>query len=568
MSRPLPALLVLAVLVATFVSPPAQTCTNFLISKGASADHAPMITYAADSHELYGELYFIPAMTHTEGAMRDIYEWDTGKYLGQIKEVKRTFAVVGNMNEHQVAIGETTFTGRKELKNKEGILDYGSLMYIALQRARTAREAILIMGDLVAEYGYYSSGETFSISDPLEVWMMDLIGKGPKEKGAVWVARRVPEGYITAHANQARIRTFPRKDPKNCLYAKDTVSFARKMGYFKGKDQDFSFADTYAPLEFSALRICEARVFAMFRRVNKAAEKYQDYVMGVDDAPPLPLWIKPDRKLSVHDLMELMRDHFEGTKMDLSQGLGAGPYGLPYRWRPLTWKIDEQKYFNERATSTQQTGFSFVTQSRSWLPDPIGGVLWFGVDDTFTTVYVPIYCGNQEAPKSFAVGTGDFHTFTFDSAFWVFNLVSNWAYTRYQDMIKDIQVVQRELEGNFLARQPEIEKTALHLHQQAPGLARDFLTQYSSQQAQRVTARYRKLFQELFLKYLDGNVRDEHGKITHPPYPEPWLRRIIKERGKHFEVRRIKGEPEPKPEAPETTPPPAAQKQCPPCTNP
>jgi dipeptidase len=549
----------------------ASACTNFLITKGATADGSTMITYAADSHELYGELVIIPAMRHEKGAKRIIWEWDTGKRLGEIDEVPETYRVVGNINEFQVSIGETTYGGRKELQDQKAVLDYGSLMYIALQRSKTAREAVIVMGDLVSRYGYCSEGESFSIADPLEVWFMDMIGKGPGEKGAVWVARRVPDGYISAHANQARIRKFPLHDKKNCLYAPDVISFARKKGFFKGKDEEFSFADTYAPLTFIGLRICEARVYSLFRRVAPSAKLSPDWVMGDSSAKPLPLWIKPDHKLSVQDVMGLMRDHFEGTPMDLNKGVGAGPYNLPYRWRQLEWEVDGVKYFNERSTSTQQTGFSFIAQARSFLPDPIGGLLWFGVDDTFSSVYVPMYSGIRKAPHAFAVGTADFETFSWDSAFWVFNAVANLAYSRYRDMIKDIQVVQAELEGGFLARQADIERAAVKLYQQAPELARDYLTSYSSSQAARVVARWQKLWPELFLRYLDGNVRDEHGKVTHPGYPESWYRRIIKDSGDFYKERRIPGEPEPekKKKAPEAQSGDhnGAKQGCPPCAD-
>ncbi len=514
-------------------------CTNYLITKGATVDGSTMITYAADSHELYGELYFTPAADHLPGAMLDIYEWDSGKFLGRIKQVAHTYAVVGNMNEHQVSIGETTWGGREELKDPKAIMDYGSLMYIALQRAKTAREAIKVITDLVAEYGYYSSGESFSIADPNEVWIMEIISKGPDNKGAVWVARKVPDGYICAHANQARIRQFPLNDKENCLYSPDVISFAREKGYFKGEDKDFSFADAYAPLDYGALRFCEARVWSMFRRAAPSLNLSIDYVKGVKGAQPLPLWIKPDKKLSVHDVMELMRDHFEGTEFDMTKDVGAGPYQLPYRWRPLTWKVDTVTYCNERAVSTQQTGFSFVAQARSWLPAPIGGVLWFGVDDTYSTVYVPMYCGIKQVPHSFAVGTGSFDEFTWESAFWVFNFVANYAYSRYSDMIKDIQKVQRELEGKFLADQPDIEAAALALYKQSPQLARDYLTEYSVKQGDATVQRWKKLGEFLLYKYLDGNVKNELGKVTHPGYPESWYRRIVNETGDHFKVKSL-----------------------------
>ena len=515
----------------------AYACTNFLISRAASKDGSTMVTYSADAHVLYGELYFTPAADHLAHEMLEVCEWDTGKSLGQIKQVPHTYSVVGNMNEHQLAIGETTWGGRKELRDPNAIVDYGSLIYITLQRARTAREAIKIMGDLVETYGYYSSGESFSLADPREVWIMEMIGKGPKQKGAVWVARRIPDGYISGHANQARIRTFPLDDPENCLYEKDVIKLARERGWFTGEDRDFSFADAYAPLDFGALRFCEARVWSMFRRVAPSLDIPIDYIKAVPGAEPMPLWIKPDEKLSVRDVMELMRDHFEGTELDMTQDVGAGPYALPYRWRPLTWKVEDVNYCNERATSTQQTAFSFVSQSRSWLPDHIGGVLWFGVDDTYSTVYVPMYCGIKEVPTSFAVGTGDFHHFTWDSAFWVFNFVSNYAYARYSDMIKDVQKLQRELEGKFMADQSGIEEAALKLHAESPQRAVDYLTEYSVDAGNSTVKRWKGLGEFLIYKYLDGNMKTKLGKVTHPGYPKSWYRRIVDETGDHFRVK-------------------------------
>jgi dipeptidase len=358
--------------------------------------------------------------------MLDIYEWDTGKYLGKIKQAPVTYNVVGNINEHQVAIGETTFGGREELGKQTGaIMDYGSLIYVALQRAKTAREAIRIMTELVAEYGYYSSGESFSIADPNEVWIMEMIGKGEGQKGAVWVALRIPDGYISGHANHARITTFPLKDKENCLYSPDVVSFARSKGWFSGKDEEFSFSDVYAPIDFGGARFCEARVWAIFRKVNKDMDKHLDYAMGHNLTNRMPLWIKPDRKISVQDMFAFMRDYYQGTPLDMTVDVGAGPYGNPYRWRPLTFKVDGATYCNERAVVTQQTGFSFISQSRSWLPNPIGGVLWFSVDDAGSAVYSPMYCGMTEVPHAFAVGNGSMMEFSPDAAFWVFNQVSN-----------------------------------------------------------------------------------------------------------------------------------------------
>lgn len=515
---------------------PIRACTNYLVSKGASIDGSTMITYAADSHTLYGELYFTPAVDHLPGEMRDIHDWDSGKYLGQIEQISHTYTVVGNMNEHQLCIGETTWGGRKELRDPNALMDYGSLIYVTLERARTARQAIGIIGDLMARYGYYSSGESFSIADPNEVWIMEIIGKGPEKKGAVWVARRVPEGYVCAHANQARIRTFPLDDPKNCLYEKDTIELAREMGWFTGGDSEFSFAEAYAPADFGALRFCEARVWSAFRRIAPSRDFPIDYIRGVKGARPLPLWIRPEKKLGARDVMELMRDHFEGTDFDMTKDVGAGPFQLPYRWRPLTWKVDGVKYCNERAVSTQQTGFSFVSQARSWLPDPIGGVLWFGVDDSYSTVYVPMYCGIKEVPRSYAVGTGDFHHFTWDSAFWVFNFVANYSYQRYSDMIKDIQKVQRELEGRFVAELSGTDEVALKLYRESPQLATDYLTKYSVERGDATVRRWKQLGESLIVKYLDGNVRNEAGKVTHPGYPESWYRKIAEETGDHLKV--------------------------------
>ena len=530
-------------------APTGRACTNYLISKGASSDGSTMITYSADSHELYGELNFIPAGEHIEGTWVDVIDGDSGKYLGKIRQVRRTYSVVGLMNEFQVAVGETTFGGREELMDPKAVVDYNSLMNLALQRGRTAREALQVMTSLVAEYGYASSGESFSISDPNEAWILEMISKGPERKGAVWVARLVPDGYVCAHANQPRIHRFPLQKTNNfsnlkqtVFHAADVVSFAREKGYFKGADSEFSFANAYAPADFGARRFCEGRVWQFFRRItpdSKQMDAYKDYVLGIKAAEPMPLFIKPDRKLSARDIMELMRDHFEGTEMDMTKDIGAGPFVLPYRWRPMTWKVDKdakEEYFFERAVSTQQTGFSFVTQSRSWLPNPIGGVFWFGLDDTFSTVYTPMYCGIRQVPVSFARGTGNFSQFSWDSAFWVFNFVSNYAYSRYCDMIQDIQPVQRELEGKFFAVQPEIEAAAGDLFKRSPEQARDYLTAYSVGEGDAVVRRWKKLGEFLIWKYLDGNVRDSQGKVTHPPYPKEWYQRIITETGDRFRV--------------------------------
>lgn len=523
-------------------------CTNLIITKGASSDNSTMITYSADSHVLYGELYFYPAKDYSDTAQMDIYEWDTGKYLGKIKQISHTYSVVGNMNEYQVSIGETTFTGREELQDTTGIVDYGSLMYIALQRAKTAREAIKIMTDLLNEYGYYSTGESFSIADPNEAWIMEIIGKGTKmvpsekgknkaminaNKGIVWVARRIPDGYISGHANQARITTFPLNDPENCLYSKDVISFAREKGYFNGTDEEFSFADAYAPLNFGGARFCEARVWSAFNKVNGEMGKYVDYAMGENLTNRMPLWIKPDKKLNVNDVMELMRDYYQGTPMDMTKDFGAGPYQCIVRWRPMTWEIDSVTYFNERAISTQQTGFSFVAQMRSWLPSHVGGILWFGVDDTYSTVYSPMYCGITDIPESFAVGNGSMMEFSDNSAFWVFNQVSNFAYTRYSDMIPEIQKKQRELEAYYINTVQNIDKVASDIIKNDEKKGREYLTLFSVSSGNNTVNEWKKLYGHLFTKFMDGNIKEKvdgemNPSVSQPGYNEEWYRELIK----------------------------------------
>ncbi len=531
----------------------ALACTNFIVSKGASADGSTMITYAADSHVLYGELYFRPAADYAEGTMLDIYEWDTGKFLGQIPQARHTYSVVGNINEYQLAIGETTYGGRSELRDTTGIIDYGSLIYTTLQRARTAREAIKTMVELANTYGYYSTGESFSIADPNEVWIMEIIGKGPGNTGIVWVARQIPDGYISGHANHARITTFPFQeennfnDPNQTTYhAPDVIEFARDKGYFDGKDKDFSFSDVYAPLDFGGARFCEARVFAGFNAVNSDMDQYLDYAMGNDMDNRMPLWIKPDKKLGVRDVMNMMRDYYQNTPMDMTKDVGAGPYGNMVRFRPLYWEVEGETFFNERAISTQQTGFSFVAQMRSWLPDPVGGILWFGVDDTYFTTYTPMYCGITEVPHAFAVGNGDLMNYSEDAAFWVTNQVSNLAYSRFNLMIDDIQEVQDELENGFIMASEGIDKAAAKMYKENPEQALAFLTNYSQTQGQNVLRAYQNLYKHLFVKFLDGNVKTPrevpegykyiNPNIEYPGYTEEWYKMIIKETGKKFKV--------------------------------
>lgn len=517
-----------------------EACTNVLVTKGASVDGSTIISYSADSHDLYGELYYWPGREWPEGEMLNVYEWDTGKYLGQIPQARKTYTVIGNMNEHQLTIAETTFGGRSELVDTTGIIDYGSLIYITLQRARTAREAISIMADLTEQYGYYSSGESFSIADPNEVWILEMIGKGSENKGTVWVAVRIPDGYVSAHANQARITTFNRKDKENVMYSKDVIKFASEKGYFDGKDDEFSFADAYAPLDFEAVRFCEARVWSAFRNVNSEMDKYVDFALGKSDER-LPLFIKPEKKVSVRDVQNIMRDTYEGTPLSMSQDPGAGPYSAPYRWRPLTWEVDGETYFNERAIATQQTGFTFVAQMRSWLPNPVGGILWFGVDDANMTVFVPMYMGMTSIPENYAQGEADLLTFSWNSAFWVFNWVANQAYNRYSHMITDIRKVQTELEDKFELYGPIIDEAAAKLYKANPEYAKAFLTDYSHEQSRQTVEKWKKLGEFLMVKYLDGNLhpekngvflKNEHGNPAHaefPGYSQDYYKRIVEE---------------------------------------
>ena len=515
----------------------ALSCTNFLAGKGATVDGSTLISYSADSYYLFGALYHYPSKTYPAGEMLDIHEWDTGKYLGKIKQVEKTYSVIGNMNEYQVAIGETTFGGREELIDTTGIMDYGSLIYIALQRSKTAREVIKVMTDLVAEYGYYSSGESFSIADPNEVWIMEMIGKGTNNKGAVWVALRMPDDCISAHANQARITTFPLDDKANCMYSDDVIAFAREKGYFKGKNKDFSFSDVYAPLDYSALRICEARVWSFFNRIDSTMNKYRSYVKG-ETAERMPLWIKPAKKVSAQDFKNIMRDQYEGTEFDMTKGVAAGPFGSKLRHSPLSFKVDTVLYYHERPIATQQTGFTFVAQMRSWLPDHIGGILWFGVDDAASSLYVPMYSSITEIPWCYNERNGHLLEYSPTSAFWIYNQVANFAYGKYSYMITDIRKVQKHWEDDFNRLVPSIDKVALGM---SPEDARRFLTSFSNSQAENSTAAWKKLGEYLLVKYMDGNIKKEQdGKFVqnefHIPssiiragYPEEFLRKIAEE---------------------------------------
>ena len=581
MRRLTTAIILAAIAALALSSIDSKACSNVLVTKGASTDGSNMVSYAADSHQLYGELYFKKAGLWKPGDMRRIDEWDSGKHLGYIPEVARTYQRVGNMNEHQLIIAETTYGGRPELEDPKGIMDYGSLIYVALERAKTAREAIQIVVDLANTYGYYSSGESFSIADTEEVWVMDLIGKGPDNKGIVWVARRVPDGYICAHANQARISTFPLNDPENCMYAPDVISFAREKGYFDGEDKDFSFCDAYAPLDFSAMRACEARAWAAFNIlcdgkftfedengniVTKDAYDYIDYAMGYDKTQRFPLFVKPSRKISVKDVADVMRDHFEGTPMDMTQDIGAGGNALPYRWRPMGFEHDGKKYVNERAIATQQTGFWFVGQSRGWLPDTIGGVNWFGCDDAATSYLTPIYTTTNEVPECFRVGNGNMITYSPTSAFWVTNRVANACYKAYDMMAPTVRAAIDSWENEMIAAVAKADEEALKMYNEAEkkprkqikrndktqkvvdpyACVREYLTEFSVGNAQKIFNKWVDLEVLLLVKYIDGNVKaqnedgsfvtNEHtdcipSGIKQPGYTAKWKEAVAKDHG-------------------------------------
>ena len=573
--------LLIMMCVVSFMKP-AQACTNFLITPGASVDGSSMISYAADSHVLYGELYHYPAADYPEGAMREIVEWDTGRYVGRIPEVSHTYNVVGNMNEWQLAIAETTYGGLEGLENPEGLIDYGSLIYITLQRSKTAREAIKTMAELVADYGYISSGESFSIADPNEVWIMELIGKG-QEKGAVWVALRIPDGYVSGHANQARITTFPLANKQNknsitsknidkllknpnidCVYAEDVISFAKKNNLYAGPDGQFSFSDVYAPVDFSGARACEIRVWAMFNQVVDGMDQYWDYATGrnINRAKPyvkgeaqtpenfptnrMPLWVKPNEKVSVLDMMAFMRDHLEGTELDMTQDVGAGPFHCPYRSRPMGWEIDGVEYVHERATATQQTGFSFVAQCRTTPINNIGGIIWFGVDDAASTVYCPMYTCMTEIPLCFREGNGGIMEYSETAAFWIFNQVTNWAYTKYEYIHPEIAEKQAAYEQGWVDGIAKVDERAAELYQEDPAKAIEYLTRFSSKEAEKLTADWREFYKYLFVKYMDFNIKEAQPtpksykyyapKVQQPKYSEEYYRAIIEQTGDKIKV--------------------------------
>ena len=530
----------------------AMACTSLIAGKKATADGSVIVTYNADAYVLYGELYHTEAADHKKGEMLKVYEWDTNEYRGEIEQVEHTYATVGNINEHQLCIVESTWDNRKELQDTTAIIDYGSLIYITLQRARTAREAIGVMTSLVEKYGYYSGGESFTIADPNEVWIMEMVSKGMKEKGAVWVAIRIPDDCIAAHANQSRIHHIPFDDKDNCLYSPDVVSFARKMGYFEGKDNDFSFSKAYAQSDYISYRGCDGRVWAYYNRFSSGMDKYLPFVIEAQ-GETLPLYVKPDKQLSVRDIQNMMRDHYDNTPMDMRKEPGRGSWDSPVRYAPLTWKVDSVEYMHERPIATQQTGFTLVAQLRSWLPDAIGGVLWFGVDDSSLSVYNPIYCCLDKVPECFRKGNGDMLHFSWTSAFWINNWVANQVYARYSLLYPDVKRVQAEIEDGYEANQPLIEAQALRLYEDNPAKAVRLLSDYSNLSAEHATARYKKLGEYLLMKYMDGRMKNEdNGQFAKTPagypaspaspgYNEEYYRKVVEaDTTQHLRIREVK----------------------------
>jgi dipeptidase len=554
-----------------------MACTNLIITRGASRDGSVMITYAADSHTRYGAIAFYPAADHRPGDVCEVYHYESGKFLGTIPEVAHTYSVIQFMNEHQVAIGETTWGGLDSLGSQPGsFLDYGSLMKIGLQRSKSAREMIKVITGLVEQYGYASSGESFSISDSREAWIMEIIGKGKYEKGAVWVARLVPDGYVSGHANQARITTFPCQrsnkwdDLEQTVYhSPDVVSFAKAHGFYKGSDEAFSFSDVYNPLNFGGARFCDARVWSFFRKVNREVRdnpEYTRYAQGqfskdrqlADGSPNpngyasnrLPLWVKPDSPVAPAEVMAAMRDHFEDTPLDMRYDFGAGPFHCPYRWRPMEFTVDSVMYLNERAIATQQTGYSFVAQSRSWLPDPVGGIYWFGVDDADGCVYAPMYCGIREVPQSYRTGNGSMIAWSENSAYWTFSQVNNWAYSRYDLIHPEVEQYQAELERRFTRETEIVDTRANELYREDPRAAVEYLTDYSVYTGNLLVSKWNTFYHYLFMKYIDGNVKQAGGhelldngngrgvpkKPSQPGYGREWERKMIENTGDRFRV--------------------------------
>ena len=576
---------------AIFHASDARGCTNVIVTKGASADGSCMVSYAADSHSLFGELYFKPEKDWKLGDKLRVYDWDSGQYLGLIDQVEHTYKTIGNMNEHQLIIAETTFGGRAELADPNGIMDYGSLIYITLQRAKTAREAIKVMTDLTKRYGYFSEGETFSIIDKNEAWIMEMVGKGKKEKGSVWVARRIPDGFICSHANQSRITTFPLNDPANCLYAPDVISFARENGWYDGPDSEFSFCDAYCPADFGGLRGCEARAWSAFNilcngwftfydndgnLVTKDAYSYLDFAMGYNPENKMPLWVKPSKKVTMKNVADVMRDHYEGTPMDMTQDIGAGGNALPYRWRPMDFEFNGKTYTNERAIATQQTGFWFVGQARCDYPDVVGGILWFGTDDAATSYLTPIYANSNKVPECFKEGNGDLLSYSPTSSFWMNNRISNACYKMYNIMAPYVRERIDKFENEQMEKVRQIDNHALDLYKKALDGAekrgkkengtydamsdtgksfaavKKFLTKYSVNTAQDMFYDWCKLEENLLVKYIDGNVKAQNPDgsfkhtefstgipdgLTQPGYTDTWKEAVVHFHGDVIEVK-------------------------------
>lgn len=521
----------------------ASACTNLIVGKKASVDGSVLVSYNADDYGMFGHLCHYPAGTHKKGEMRKIFDWDSGEYHGEIPEAPITYNVIGNINEYQLSIAETTYGGREEMIDTTGILDYGSLIYVTLQRAKTAREAISVMTSLVEKYGYCSSGETFSICDPNEAWIMEMMGTGPGSKGVVWVAMRIPDDAVCAHANQSRIGKFDMKDKKNVIYSKNVISYARKMGWFTGKDADFSWKNTYARPDFSGRRFCDARVWSFFNHYQKGFDRYLPWALGKDpNAEDMPLWIIPDRKLSVHDVEMGMRDHYEGTALALdTTNVGGGIYQMPYRPTPLQFKVDGKTYFNERPISTQQSAFSFVSQLRSWMPREIGGVIWFGNDDANMIAYTPVYCGNTVQPECYNTPGADAVTFSDKNAFWVCNWVSNMVYPRYSQIFPELKTVRDSLEASYFAQQADFEKKAMELYVTDKQAAIRLLNEYSVDKAQQMLAEWKNLAIRIIVKYNDMGVKQEKDgkiqkKVMRPGYPESFARKLVKETGDWYAV--------------------------------
>ena len=529
----------------------AEACSNFIVGKKASVDGSVMCSYSADDYGMFQNLCHYPAAKHAKGEMRKIFDWDTNKYHGEIPEAAQTYSVIGNINEWQVTIGETTYGGREEMVDSTGIMDYGSLIYVALQRSKSAREAIKVMTTLANTYGYNSEGETFTICDPNEAWIMEMMGKGAGSKGAVWVALRIPDDAVCAHANQSRIGKFNMKDKKNVMYAKDVVSFARSKGWFQGKDADFSWKMAYAKPDFSGRRFCDARAWSMLNHFYDMTP-YLDWALGKNpDAQDMPLWVVPNKKVSVQDVENVMRDHYEGTPLSVADGsdIGGGIWEMPYRPTPLMYKVDGKQYFNERPVSTQQSGFVFVSQMRSWLPREIGGVLWFANDDANMAAFTPVYCSMTERPECYNTPGADALHFSKKNAYWVCNMTSNMVYPRYSLMFPTLKEVRDSLDNSYIAAQAGVEKKAQELYAQNPQAAVKYLNDYSVEKAQQMLARWNQLFEFMVVKYNDMIIKptDKNGTFektqyglgarpVRPGYPEKYAKELVKQSGDKFLV--------------------------------